>query len=126
MYEHRSQPLLSRRLFVRRLLWHWLIALLTLFVSLGAGITGYHVLEGLPWVDSLLNASMILGGMGPVHELHTTGGKIFASCYALFSGIIFLVVAGTLLAPLMHRFLHQLHLDRAGDSEGEKQPRRKR
>jgi len=69
---------------------------------------------------------MILGGMGPVHELHTTGGKIFASCYALFSGIIFLVVAGTLLAPLAPRFLHQLHLDRAGDSEGEKQPRKKR
>jgi hypothetical protein len=116
MYEHRSQPLLSRRLFARRLLRHWSIALLTLLASLAAGVTGYHVLEGMPWVDSLLNASMILGGMGPVNELHTTGGKLFASCYALFSGIIFLVVAGTLLAPLVHRFFHQLHLDRAIDS----------
>ena len=126
MYEHRSQPLLSRRLFVRRLLWHWLSALLIILGSLAAGIIGYHGLEGLPWIDSLLNASMILGGMGPVNELQTIGGKIFASCYALFSGIIFLVVAGTLLAPLAHRFLHQLHLDQDEDSAGEKQPRKKR
>lgn len=123
MYEHRSQPLLSRRLFVRRLVRHWLIALLTIFISLAAGITGYHVLERLPWIDSLLNAAMILGGMGPVNELHTTGGKIFASCYALFSGIIFLVVAGTLMAPLVHRFLHQLHLDRTGGSAAEHESR---
>jgi len=126
MYEHRTQPLLPRRLFVRRLLRHCFIALLIILCSLAAGIIGYHVLERMPWLDSLLNASMILGGMGPVNELHTTGGKIFASCYALFSGIIFLVVAGTLLAPLMHRFLHQLHLDQVEDSEGEKLPRRKK
>jgi hypothetical protein len=126
MYEHRTQPLLPRRLFVRRILRHGFIALLILLFSLGAGILGYHVLEGIPWIDSLLNASMILGGMGPVTELHTAAGKIFASCYALFSGIIFLVVAGTLLAPVMHRFLHQLHLDQAGDSGGEKPARRKK
>jgi len=126
MYEHRSQPLLPRRLFVRRLFRHCFIALLILLCSLAAGILGYHVLEEMPWLDSLLNASMILGGMGPVTELHTAGGKIFASCYALFSGIIFLVVAGTLLAPVMHRFLHQLHLDQVEDSETEKLPRRKK
>jgi hypothetical protein len=79
--------------------------------SLGIGVLGYHVTEGLGWLDSLLNASMILGGMGPVNELRTTSGKVFASVYALFSGIAFLVAAGVVVAPVVHRFLHHLHLD---------------
>jgi hypothetical protein len=72
---------------------------------------GYHFLEGFSWIDSLLNASMILGGMGPVNPLQTNNGKLFASAYALFSGMIFLVIIGVLFAPLFHRFLHHFHLE---------------
>jgi hypothetical protein len=79
--------------------------------SLLVGVVGYHVLEGLSWVDALLNASMILGGMGPVNAIHTTAGKLFASFYAIYSGLIFLVVAGVLLAPVIHRFMHHFHLE---------------
>ena len=111
MYEHRSQPLLPRRLFLRRLLGHGLAAFSLVLVSLGVGVVGYHLTEGLPWLDALLNASMILGGMGPVNELRTVGGKLFASAYALFSGMAFLATAGIVMAPLAHRLLHRLHLE---------------
>ncbi|MCE5228674.1 hypothetical protein LLG95_03650 [bacterium] len=110
LYERRHQPLLPTRLFILRQAWHALLAVGIVAVSLGIGIIGYHELENMAWVDSLLNASMILGGMGPVGELHTNAGKIFASCYALFAGMIFLVVAGVLFAPIFHRFLHKFHL----------------
>jgi hypothetical protein len=111
MYEHRTEPLLPVALFLRRLLWHVLIASALLLISLAIGVLGYHYLEGLPWLDALLNASMILGGMGPVNELHTAPGKLFASLYALFSGVAFLAMAGIIVAPLAHRLLHHLHLD---------------
>jgi hypothetical protein len=111
MYEHRSQPLLPKHLFIRRVAGHVLFALAVIFGSLFIGIIGYHFTEGLPWLDSLLNASMILGGMGPVNELYTSGGKVFASFYSLFSGIVFLVTAAILVAPVVHRFLHRLHLE---------------
>lgn len=75
------------------------------------GAIGYHLFENLPWVDSFLNASMILAGMGPVDHLETTGGKIFATCYALFSGLVFLSMAVLLLTPVVRRILHRLHLD---------------
>jgi ABC-type glycerol-3-phosphate transport system permease component len=110
-FENIKQPLLSRRKFARRLFNHFLVGLCLILLSLIIGVFGYHFIENFGWIDSLLNASMILGGMGPVNELHTDAGKIFASMYALFSGIIFLVTAGVLLAPLMHRLLHILHLD---------------
>jgi hypothetical protein len=111
MYEHRSQSLLPRCLFVRRVALHILLALVVILGSLLIGIAGYHFTEGLSWLDSLLNASMILGGMGPVNELYTSGGKLFASFYSLFSGIVFLVTAAILVAPVAHRFLHRLHLE---------------
>lgn len=111
MYEHRSQPLLPKHLFIRRVAQHVLVALGVIFGSLFIGIAGYHLIEGLPWLDSLLNASMILGGMGPVNQLYTSGGKVFASFYSLFSGIVFLATAAILVAPVAHRFLHRLHLD---------------
>lgn len=85
--------------------------------SLIIGMAGYHFLEGMSWIDALLNAAMILGGMGPVNTLETAGGKIFAAVYALYSGVIFLVVAGILVAPIFHRILHHFHL------ESEKQER---
>jgi hypothetical protein len=111
MYEHRSRPLLSRRKFIRRLLLHGFAAAAVTVVSLAVGILGYRFLGDLPWVDALLNASMILGGMGPVDILHSPAAKIFASLYALFSGVAFLVTAALLMAPVVHRFLHRLHLD---------------
>lgn len=110
-YEHQSEPLLPRPLFLRRMLGHFLVAFTVLFVALGIGVVGYHFAAGLSWIDSLVNASMILGGMGPVDPLHNTGGKLFASAYALFSGVAFLATIGILVAPLAHRLLHGLHLD---------------
>lgn len=111
MYERHDQPLLSRKAFYIRQAKHFLIVLGIIGGSLAWGMAGYHFIEGLPWVDALLNTAMILGGMGPVDQLHTNAGKIFASFYALYSGIIFLVVAGVLFAPAFHRMLHHFHLD---------------
>ncbi|HTY10747.1 MAG TPA: hypothetical protein VMF88_06710 [Bacteroidota bacterium] len=112
MYEHTSKPLLERKRFLRRMLFHWLLATSIVVISLGLGIAGYCITEGLSFIDALLNASMLLGGMGPVNELHTNAGKIFASFYALFSGMVFLVVAGIIIAPLAHRLLHWMRLER--------------
>jgi hypothetical protein len=117
MYEHKSMPLLSRRAFARRMAGHALFALAFVAGSLAIGVSGYHWIEGMPFVDSLLNASMLLGGMGPVGDLHTVAGKLFASAYALFAGIGFLVVAGVLFAPVIHRFLHKFHLELAADQD---------
>jgi hypothetical protein len=111
MFEHRKQPLLSPSEFLIRQLIYLSVALLIIAVSLFLGMLGYHLLEKLSWIDSLVNAAMLLGGMGPVNELHTNGGKLFASFYALYSGIIFLVVVGVIFAPLYHRFLHRFHLE---------------
>jgi hypothetical protein len=122
MYEHRAAPLLPRTAFLRRLARHGGIALALVSVSLAIGIVGYHVLEGLPWIDALLNAAMILGGMGPVDQVHTAAGKIFAAFYALYSGLIVLVIAGVLFAPLLHRFLHRFHLELADHKD---KPRRR-
>lgn len=110
MYEHRKQPLASRGKFLRRLALNGAIGAGILLVSLGIGMLGYHYLEGLSWLDSLLNASMILGGMGPVDRLQTPAGKIFASFYALYSGVVLLASVGVLAAPIFHRFLHHFHL----------------
>ena len=118
MYEHHQEPLASPQVFVRRLAFNGLIGLLLLVFSLGVGMVGYHVLEGLSWIDALLNASMILGGMGPVNPLKTEAGKIFASFYALYSGVVLLASVGVLAAPIFHRFLHRFHL--ADEDEGDK------
>ena len=110
-YERHNQQLLPRKFFFLRLARHLGIGLLLIFLSLGIGILGYHFFENLSWLDSLLNASMILGGMGPVNTVVTPGGKLFASLYALFSGIIFLAAASVMVAPVIHRIMHQVHLD---------------
>jgi hypothetical protein len=110
MYEHHSEPLASPDVFVQRLARNALIGLALLVFSLGIGMIGYHYLESLSWIDSLLNASMILGGMGPVSPLQTVAGKIFASFYAIYSGVILLASVGILIAPIFHRFLHRFHL----------------
>jgi len=111
LYEQRTQELIPRSRFLSRLVFHASLAILIVLVSLGLGIVGYRQTEGLSWIDSLLNAAMILGGMGPVNQLQTTSGKLFASFYSIFSGIIFLVAAGVIFAPIFHRVLHYFHLD---------------
>jgi len=110
MYEHHKQPLASQKVFAQRLTRNGMIGLVLLVFSLGAGMLGYHFLENLSWIDSLLNASMILGGMGPVTPLQTNAGKIFASVYAIYSGVVLLASVGVLAAPIFHRFLHRFHL----------------
>jgi hypothetical protein len=110
MYEHHKQPLASQKVFVKRLANNGLIAFVLLMFSLGIGILGYHSFEHLSWIDSLLNASMILGGMGPVNPVQTIAGKVFASFYALYSGVVLLASIGVLAAPIFHRFLHRFHL----------------
>jgi len=109
-FEHYKTPLLARKRFIRRQLRYTGFSLIILSLSLGLGTIGYKVFGHLAWIDALLNASMILTGMGPVDRLETTGGKLFSSFYALFSGIAFLTFAGVLFAPVYHRFLHKLHL----------------
>lgn len=111
MFEHRHEPLISRTEFFRRQLKFALIALSIICGSLIVGMLGYHFIEGMSWVDALLNSAMILGGMGPVNLLTTDVGKIFASIYALYSGIVFLVVVGVLFAPIFHRVLHYFHVE---------------
>ena len=115
MFEHRSEPLATRAEFRRRMLQYSLITATMILISLMLGMLGYHFFESLSWVDSLLNASMILGGMGPVDTLKTASGKVFASFYALYSGIILLASVGVLAAPLFHRLLHRFHLEIEGD-----------
>jgi len=111
MYEHRSHPLLSRAKFARRVFRHLLLALLAIGVALGIGVIGYHCIGDLSWIDSLLNASMILGGMGPVDPLHSSAAKLFASFYALFSGLAFIGIASLMVAPFAHRLLHRFHIE---------------
>ena len=111
MYERRNHPLLSRAKFVRRVGRHALIALVVIAIALGIGVIGYHSLGALPWIDSLLNASMILGGMGPVDPLKSSAAKIFASFYALFSGLAFIGIASLMVAPFAHRLLHRFHIE---------------
>lgn len=111
MFERKSQRLISRKLFAKRMLNSLGLALLLTCCSLLIGVEGYHQLGGLGWVDALLNASMILGGMGPVDILRSDDAKIFASIYALYSGLFMLVSMGILLAPVMHRVLHHFHAD---------------
>jgi hypothetical protein len=111
MYEHRNLPLLSAEKFARRVGRHFIVALLVVAAGLGIGVLGYHCLGKLKWIDALLNASMILGGMGPVDPLHSSAAKIFASFYALFSGLVFIGVASVIVAPFAHRLLHRVHLE---------------
>ena len=111
MYEPRRTPPLSRRGFARRLLNHFALAALLLAFSLALGMAGYEYYEHLPWRDAFLNAAMLLGGMGPVNNPLTPAGKLFAGCYALYAGLVFIVTAGIMLAPVVHRILHLFHCD---------------
>jgi hypothetical protein len=110
-FEHKHESLAPLGVFLRRWFRYVGIAAVLLAWALAAGVCGYHWIAGLGWVDSLLNASMILGGMGPVSPLEGRGAKLFAAFYALFSGLVFIILMGIVLAPLAHRMLHKFHLD---------------
>jgi hypothetical protein len=110
-FEHRAQPVIPPHQFVIRLAHSGIIALALIAVSLFIGMVGYHILESLSWIDAFLNSSMLLGGMGPLHTPVTFGGKLFAGTYALYCGLAVIVVAGVILAPVAHRFLHRFHME---------------
>lgn len=112
MLEHKSQKVVPRAVFVRRILHHFYISTLLVAVALLMGVAGYHWICGFGFIDALLNASMILGGMGPVDVLQTDAAKLFASFYALFSGLFFIGIMGFMLTPLIHRIMHKLHADK--------------
>ena len=111
MYESYKDEPLDRAQFARRMGRHFLLAAALIGGSLGGGMVGYVVFEHLSWLDAFLNAAMLLGGMGPVNAPQTSAGKLFAGCYALYAGLVFIVTAAVLATPLLHRVLHRLHWD---------------
>lgn len=115
MYEHRGMQLIPTRRFLRRVTFHLAVATALVMASLSLGMAGYSHFERLALPDAFLNAAMLLGGMGPIDAPKTLGGKVFAGVYALYCGLVLLVAAGILFAPLLHRLLHHFHwLDEAG------------
>ena len=115
MFEHHSKPLLPRPKYYMRLAKSILVSAGLVAVSLAAGMAGYHFFEDLPWIDAFANAAMILSGMGPLANPQTVGGKLFAGCYALYSGLVLILGAGIAFAPVVHRFLHRFHVDESND-----------
>ena len=109
MYEPRAHLPITRAKFLQRILWHFLCVQLLVLFSLGIGMAGYMYYEHLSWRDAFLNSAMLLGGMGPVESPQTPGGKIFAGLYALYAGLVFLISAGVLFAPAVHRLMHKFH-----------------
>lgn len=115
MFEHRSKPLVPRIVFFYRLALSLAAGLAVILFSLACGMAGYRVFEGLSWIDAFVNAAMLLSGMGPLASPQTTGGKIFAGVYALYSGFVVLIAAAIAFAPIIHRFLHRFHLEQGRD-----------
>ena len=117
MFEHRRQGLASPEVYRRRLVTSGSVGLVLIAISLGAGMAGYAGFEDLDFVDAFLNASMILSGMGPLYSPQTTGGKLFAGFYALYSGLAVLIIAAVMFAPVMHRVMHRFHLEQRDEDE---------
>ena len=111
-FEHRSHKVISRPAFAQRMAYAVGLWLLLTVAGLAIGMTGYMATEGMSATDAFVNASMILSGMGPVTELKTTAGKIFAGSYAIFSGLVLVIGAGFVLGPVFHRVLHRFHVER--------------
>ena len=111
MYERRSEKLIPPMAFARRMLNHSGYAAVLVLVSLVAGMLGYHVFDELSWVDAFVDTSMLLGGMGPVNPLRSTGAKVFAGIFALYAGLVFLALTALMLAPVLHRVLHAFHAE---------------
>ena len=121
MFEHVSRPVLPRQQFVSRMMRAFLLGLVLIVVSLAIGMLGYHhYFPKLDWADAFVNAAMILSGMGPIAFPETTGAKIFSGCYAIYSGLMLVMSAGVVFAPLVHRFLHKLHADEEDVRERDK------
>ncbi|MBP5999159.1 MAG: hypothetical protein KA534_01765 [Sediminibacterium sp.] len=110
-YEHKSEPLATSSVYLKRILINLAWTTVVLFVSLSIGVVGYKYLAPMSWIDALHNASMILSGMGPVVVIQTNTGKLFSSFYALFSGVVFITNIGILIAPVAHRFFHKMNLE---------------
>ena len=111
MFERKHEKLAPVSVFIRRIAISLITAGVLVLAALFIGIAGYHWIAGLEWVDALLDASMILGGMGPVNQLTSQSAKVFAAGYALFSGLIFIAVMGIVFSPIVHRMLHKFHID---------------
>ena len=111
MFENKHQPVIPTRHFIRRMLLSLALSQTIAAVALGIGIFGFHAIAELAWIDALHNASMILGGMGPVAEMKSDAAKLFSSAYALFCGLVFISILAVTLAPVLHRVLHRFHLD---------------
>jgi hypothetical protein len=112
MFENKNQPLATRKVFMNRLAKMAIIAFLATMACLLIGIVGYHYIAHLIWIDAIHNASMILSGMGPVANIDNVSGKLFSSAYALFSGVAFITNISIFLSPVIHRFLHKIHLEK--------------
>ncbi len=110
MFEQKHEQVVPLGVFIKRIFRHIGFAFPLILGALAIGIAGYHWIAGFGWIDSFLNASMILGGMGPVNPLTTDCAKLFASFYALFSGIVFIGVMGIILTPVVHRVIHKFHV----------------
>lgn len=110
-FEHRREPVISRRRFLHRMAKALALWLALTVVSLTIGIAGYAGFENMSFVDAYANAAMILSGMGPLSALNTTGGKIFAGSYAIFSGLVIVIATSFVLAPIFHRVLHRFHVE---------------
>ncbi len=110
MFEHYSKPLISRQRYYLRVVSNFIWACAILFFSLLIGVLGYHFIASLSWIDSFLNASMILTGMGPVNQMYDTASKLFSGLYAIYSGVAFLSTIAVFMAPVIHRFMHRFHL----------------
>jgi hypothetical protein len=119
MYEHPAVAPLPRARFLKRIAVHFAVAQALVLVSLGIGMAGYSYFEDLPWRDAFVNSAMLLGGMGPIDPLMTDGGKVFAGCFALYCGLVFLIVAGVLVVPVAHRLLHRFHWEKTGANRQE-------
>jgi len=115
MYENRHTPPAPRGVFLRRVASHFCVASLLVGGSLLLGMAGYWYFENLGWRDAFLNAAMLLGGMGPVNAPQTPNGKVFAGLYALYAGLVFLIAAGVVFAPLLHRLMHHFHWEMEKD-----------
>lgn len=117
MFEHRKQPLLPRQLYLFRVAYFAAFATLLILLSLLAGMYGYRHFAGLGWTEAFYNAAMILTGMGPALDVEAlqvgqrASVQVFAGCYAIYSGVVFLAASGLIFTPLLHRFFHKMHLE---------------
>jgi len=115
-FERLGQPLATRRVFITRMAWSVIVWMGMMLFGLGIGMAGYMAFEGMSLTDAYLNAAMILSGMGPVGELQTEAGKLFAGSYAIFSGLVIVLATGVVLAPIVHHVLHVFHVMDDGDN----------